>query len=141
MKRYPVVFPFLLQSEIPDFFKKWRLEVSSPGLERKLREKWHFKEALGKSIKVTAFSTGRAINIQTKREWKVSSFSGTLVSFEEDILKLKKDFVYWEVSYKQIKQARLILLLLGSGGQVKKSTNGKIRTKKIKTKKLKKRRN
>ena len=33
---------FLLQSQIPDFFKKWRLEVSSPGLNRKLREKMAF---------------------------------------------------------------------------------------------------
>lgn len=132
---------FLLQSEIPDFFKKWRLEVSSPGLEKKLREKWHFKESLGQDVRITAFSHGRAVNIQTKREWKISSFSGTLISFEEDILKLRKDSVYWEVSYKQIKQARLVFVLMEPDNQVKKSRHGKITYKKIKAKKLKKRRN
>ena len=34
---------FLLQSEIPYLLEKNRLEVSSPGIEKQLREKWHLK--------------------------------------------------------------------------------------------------
>lgn len=135
---------FLLQSEIPDFFKKWHLEVSSPGLERKLREKWHFSEALGRDMKVTAISPAKAVHIQTKREWKTSSFSGKLISFEENILKLSKGFIYWEVPYSQIKQARLVFMLPELNNQIKKSKPGKTTQKKVKDrkpKKLKKRRN
>ena len=42
---------FLLHSELPYLLEKNRLEVSSPGIEKQLREKWHFEESIGKSIR------------------------------------------------------------------------------------------
>ena len=92
-------------------------------------------------MRITAFSSGKAVNTQTKREWKVSSFSGILISFEGEILKLKKDFIYWEISYKQVKQARLVFLLMESSDRDKKPRRGKTTAKKTKIKKQKKRRN
>jgi ribosome maturation factor RimP len=32
--------------------QQYYLEVSSPGIERRLRQSWHFKEELGKKVKV-----------------------------------------------------------------------------------------
>ena len=109
---------FLIQTQIPDFFKKWNLEISSPGLERKLREKWHFKEALGREIKITAFSPGRGSCGQTGEEFQAFSFSGRLISCQEDpaeredMITLKKNKTLWKIPYNQIKQARIVFLLL-----------------------------
>lgn len=112
---------FLLRSKIPDFFKKWHLEVSSPGLERKLKQKWHFKEALGEEVKITAFLPTRAFDTQTKREWETRAFSGRLAELKEDSVKLIKGFIEWEVPFTEIKQARVVFLLPAKAHQVKQS--------------------
>ena len=121
---------FLLQSEFPDFFKKWQLEVSTPGLDRKLREKWHFSEALGQEVKITAYEPVTALNSQTKREWKTHSFSGKLLSFKEDVLTFKKDCIYLEVPFSQIKSAQVVFLLPQPVNQVKQSRHKKAKAKK-----------
>lgn len=123
---------FLIQSQFPDFFKKWRLEVSSPGLDRKLRERWHFKESLGLEIKIKTFEPVRGVHTQTKREWRTASFTGELISFEGDILKLQKEFVQWEVPFLQVKMAQRVFLLPDSSHQVK---HTKRKSKKTKRKK------
>ncbi len=51
---------------------KYRLEVSSPGIERKLLKKEHFISSVGENIKGKEFSTEK--------------FKGKLLSFEDDIL-------------------------------------------------------
>ena len=54
---------------------KYRLEVSSPGIERKLLKKEHFLCSIGENIKGKEFSTEK--------------FKGKLLSFEDDILTLQ----------------------------------------------------
>ena len=121
---------FLLQSHFPDFFKKWKLEVSTPGLDRKLREKWHFSEALGQEVKIIAHEPVTAVNSQTKREWETLSFSGQLHSFKEDILTLNRDCIYLEVPFLQIKSAQVVFLLPQLVNQVKQSRRKKTKAKK-----------
>ena len=118
---------FLIQAQIPDFFKKWNLEISSPGIERKLREKWHFQEALGREVKITALSPGRGNCGKTGEKFKAFSFSGKLISCQEDkltredILTLKKNKILWKIPYNQIKQARVVFLLPHPPKTVKKA--------------------
>jgi len=50
----------------------YRLEVSSPGIERKLTKKEHFIYSIGENIKGKEYST--------------ETFRGKLLSFEDDIL-------------------------------------------------------
>ena len=54
---------------------KYRLEVSSPGIERKLTKKEHFLGSIGENIKGKEYST--------------ETFKGKLLSFENDILTLQ----------------------------------------------------
>ena len=70
-------------------------------------------------MKIKTFVPVRGFHTQTKREWKTASFSGELVSFEEDILKLKKDFIQWEVPFSEVKMAQRVFLLPEPHNQVK----------------------
>jgi len=56
---------------------KYRLEVSSPGIERKLTKPQHFKGSIGELIKGKEYSTEK--------------FKGKLLSFENDTLTLEDD--------------------------------------------------
>ena len=56
---------------------EYRLEVSSPGIERKLTKKEHFMGSIGDNIKGKEYSTEK--------------FKGKLISFENDILTFEED--------------------------------------------------
>ena len=99
---------FLLKSEIPDFFKKWRLEVSTPGVERRLRMKRHFKESIGCEVKIQARSPLRAFQMQTQKERHVAVFSGRLISFEKETAKLINNGTEWSAPFEEIKTAQRV---------------------------------
>ena len=99
---------FLMRSEFPELLKTHRLEVSSPGLDRKLREKWHFTESLGRKIKVTLFHPVKGVHLKTGQECYSHSFSGILESFSGDILKVKGDLREWKAPLSEIKTAQAV---------------------------------
>lgn len=69
---------FLLDSEDP-IPTQYFLEVSSPGLERSLREEWHYKAQLGKKVKVVLTAkTG------TVKELGKKNFVGLLQKADTD---------------------------------------------------------
>ena len=92
---------FLLHSEIPYLLEKNRLEVSSPGVEKQLREKWHFEEAVGKAI---YFTTHSSVKIAGKRKsFQTRSFTADLISVSNETLHLKhskSEFVYSSIRNK-----------------------------------------
>ena len=99
---------FLLHSELPYILESHRLEVSSPGIEKRLREKWHFEESVGKTIKLTSDSPVKAQNTKTGASFLSRSFTANLISVSEETLKLRKDFTEWSVPLSEVKSARLI---------------------------------
>ena len=69
---------FLLDSEDP-ISTQYNLEVSSPGLERTLREDWHFKAQLGKKIKVVLTA-----KTDTVKELGKKNFIGVLQKLDNE---------------------------------------------------------
>ena len=67
------------------------LEVSSPGIERKLKKKEHFICSIGEKVKVKDFST--------------DIFKGTLILADEDKIVIKTEFGEEELSYDNILSA------------------------------------
>lgn len=117
---------FLMRAECPELLKSHRLEVSSPGLERKLREKWHFVESVGLKIKVSLFHPVKGVHLKTGKECQSSSFSGTLESLHDEVLKVKGDLQEWQAPLSEIKAAQVVLADLfnkadGSKGGAKKN--------------------
>ena len=97
---------FLLQSELPYLLEKNRLEVSSPGIEKQLREKWHFEESVGRAIHLTTHSL---VKIASKnRNFQTQSFTADLVSVSNDNLHLRYSRSEFSIPFSEIKNAKLV---------------------------------
>ncbi len=74
------------ESEIPG--GAYMLEVSSPGLERVLKEPRHFEKAIGKKISVKTFAPLLDFNPAVPDLGKAKQIQGKLLSFDEKGLKV-----------------------------------------------------
>lgn len=110
---------FLLHIELPHVLENRRLEVSSPGIEKQLREKWHFEESIGKMMRLTALSPVAAQNVKTGKSFSSQSFQARLISISEQELKLKNDFLEYSIPFSKIKSAKLIFTAPGRAGKSK----------------------
>ncbi len=90
---------FLFLSEnIPDM----DVEISSPGLERKLTHNWHFQSALGKKIKLQTYQS------VLYDERQKTSLKGNLHSCSEQGIVVNDGDRDWTVSLSNIKSARIV---------------------------------
>ena len=64
------------------------LEVSSPGIERKLRTKEHFKASVGEKVKVKDFAT--------------ETYKGELIFADDQKIIVKTEFADEEITYDSI---------------------------------------
>ena len=100
---------FLLRSELPYLLEKNRLEVSSPGIEKQLREKWHFEESIGKPV---YFTTHSLIQISGKNQpFQTRSFTADLLSISNETLHLRYSKSEFSIPLSEIKSAKLIFKL------------------------------
>lgn len=76
---------------------RYDLEVSSPGMDRKLTQAWHFEKAVGERVKLTYLDGERQIK---PYEGKLIGVEGTRLSFEN----AKGP---WEVDFAQVQKARI----------------------------------
>lgn len=87
-----------LQLDVSDFISQaYDLEVSSPGLDRKLIEPWHFSEVIGQSIKMTC----------EKNNNRNASIKAKLLKVNNEGVSLDKEgfeLIKWE----QIKKAQVL---------------------------------
>ena len=102
---------FLIRTEFPEILDQKRLEVSSPGVEKQLREVWHFEEAVGKTIKVITTSSVMSVDDKSQKTIESPSVTADLVSVEEDEIHLKEDHRKWVIPFSKIKQAHIVFLL------------------------------
>lgn len=101
-------FSFLLGMEFSELLKSWRLEVSSPGIEKKLREKWHFEESLGEVVKIKTYEPVQSKNKNTNKVSYTESLRGQVVSFSKDVLKLEEEGRECEIPFSQIKSGQVV---------------------------------
>ena len=99
---------FLLDTELPHVLEKRRLEISSPGIEKQLREKWHFEESIGKTMKLTTTSPVKAQNTKKGTSFHSQSFTANLISISRQSLHFKKDFVEFSIPFSKIKICQII---------------------------------
>ncbi|MFA9372564.1 MAG: ribosome maturation factor RimP [Poseidonibacter sp.] len=70
---------------------KYKLEVSSPGIERKLRNKQHFMASIGEKVRIKDIAT--------------EVFKGELLSADENKIVLKTEFGEEKIEYGSILSA------------------------------------
>ncbi len=110
---YRVSHGISLQLDVEDIVTfSYDLEVSSPGIERSLRELWHFERAIGELIKVTLTHSMPLIENSSKM---IRSFQGNLVSVENEILKFKIEdqnslSADIQIKFDQIEKAKVVFL-------------------------------
>jgi ribosome maturation factor RimP len=63
---------------------RYELEVSSPGVERVLRERWHYEKAIGKTLSLKSFAPLADFNPGRPELAKVRTLTGLLKSVEEN---------------------------------------------------------
>lgn len=89
----------------------YELEVSSPGLERPLRAKWHYEKVAGKTIKVKTkefvdFPGGELVS--GKKRPPVKSLQGKLLGTTDDLIRVEAEGVEWQIPYNNIHKANLV---------------------------------
>ena len=85
--------------EVEDTIKQaYRLEVSSPGLNRPLFRLEHYTGVVGKTIKCRL-----RVPMSDRK-----NFKGTLVNIDGDILFLNVDGIEWQVDFNNIEKANLV---------------------------------
>ena len=83
----------------------YELEVSSPGLERRLKEVWHYQQALNKKVEVKANKDLTPVGLEKP---KVKSFKSTLVNADDEKAYFEDENFNWEVNYSDIHKAKVI---------------------------------
>lgn len=78
----------------PPTDEKYFLEVSSPGLERKLSKVEHFKLSLGETIKVKTKEKAEIIaKLISADDEKITLEDGTILNYAD--IKSTKTYIYW----------------------------------------------
>lgn len=87
------------------------LEVSTPGLERKLSKTWHFDLAIGKTVQVR---TNEFIPVpegaQFKSPPRLKTIVGELISATDDEVVLKKDDLNWVINRNLLHKAKIVFV-------------------------------
>ena len=94
---------FLLQSEN---VKDMELEVSSPGLERKLKQQQHFQTAIGKKIKVHTYQP--VIYTDNDKKHKTNTLRGRLKSCSKMNILVHDGTQDRKLNLKDIKTAHVV---------------------------------
>jgi ribosome maturation factor RimP len=81
----------------------YELEVSSPGLERTLREPWHFSAVVGSPIKVRTKES-----LTADKKAKVKQVTGSLVAVAENEIVVDDQKKEWRIAFDNIHKANLV---------------------------------
>jgi len=77
--------------------QRYRLEISSPGLDRPLVTEAHFERFIGEKVRVTLYAP-----VEGSRK-----YTGILTEFEQDNLRLNCDGVVVNLPFSSVAKARL----------------------------------
>lgn len=96
---------FLFQSEGMEDIE---CEVSSPGLERKLKKDWHFEAAVGKTVKVQTSQTIFCYDEKSGTKRQTKMLTGQLHKYQDQTLDISDGFLEWTVPLSIITKANVV---------------------------------
>ena len=92
---------------IPDAYI---LEVSSPGLERKLKKDKDFRRSIGNDVDIKFFKARKLPAGRNGKEVHVKELTGTLKSFTKDTITVETEFIEnYEIPRAEISTVRLAI--------------------------------
>lgn len=95
--------------DVEDFISgSYHLEVSSPGLERKLNQVWQFKKALSERVRVKLVAAKRWNESESEVGPSQQTMEGTLFSVDENQIELREGRKFCQISWPEIMRAQLV---------------------------------
>lgn len=113
----------LLDVEDPIPGGAYNLEVSTPGLDRALKQPWHFEKVQGKKIWFKTAKPMEAFGVQSKKFKAAKSLTEVLGGADGDGIRLKLEEEEILIPYSAIEKAKLVFEVEEKGQ--KKSHNQK----------------
>jgi ribosome maturation factor RimP len=100
----------------------YELEVSSPGVDRRLSATWHFQKVLGQEVRISTISPIPVPEGVERPEGKGGplSIDGELMAIEDEFVLVKKQEVQWKIPRRIIRQAKVKFDFQAGRGQKKK---------------------
>lgn len=86
----------------------YNLEVSSPGLERVLKQKWHFEKTLNKQVFVKTFAPLLDLNPEVPELGKAKQVTGELTQVTDSGVQVKWNEKLVNVPFDQITKAHAV---------------------------------
>jgi ribosome maturation factor RimP len=105
----------------------YSLEVSSPGLERVLKQKWHYEQMVGKQILVRTFAPLLDLNPEVPELGKAKQLTGELSQVNETGVQIKWNEKFVNVPFEQITKAHSVFEF---GSPADKNPKNKLKNKK-----------
>lgn len=98
----------LLDVEDPIPGGAYNLEVSTPGLDRSLKQPWHFAKVQGKKIWIRTSKSLEALGVQNKKLKAAKQISEVLAASDENGVRflIEEENVF--VPYSEIEKAKLV---------------------------------
>jgi ribosome maturation factor RimP len=92
----------------------YNLEVSTPGLDRNLKKKWHYEKAIGKKVYIKlAKSLGSigAVSAEQKGLFAMKQFDDTLKAIDDEFAYFDIKNIDVKIPLSQIEKAKLVFEL------------------------------
>lgn len=96
----------------------YQLEVSTPGLDRHLKQAWHFSRVIGKKISVRTKQHFSQYGVTDKRWMSAKSIESVLLGLENDQLIFQENGLELRIPVNGIEKAKLVFEIIK--GQKKK---------------------
>lgn len=120
-----------LQLDVEDLIPggSYQLEVSSPGLDRKLVEPWHYQTVIGQSVKVWLHRALGSIaegDASIPAQWgKTQTLSGIVESADEKELKIKVEESVLVIPFVEVEKAKAVVEFGGAAKPTGKNKKAK----------------
>lgn len=104
---------------------EYNLEISSPGLERRLTKAWHFEEVIEKKIKVKSKSPFELLEGEYKPRNMPKHVTGLLKKIKDKNITIEADNCLWGLNIDELFSAKVIFELQPSKESQNKKGNSK----------------
>jgi ribosome maturation factor RimP len=86
----------------------YELEVSSPGLERKLSERWHFEGAMGKTVRIKVIEAKKWVQGSTELGAAQMTLQGILAETNENDFEIRDGDNVCRIAWSEMVRAQLV---------------------------------
>jgi ribosome maturation factor RimP len=93
----------------------YNLEVSTPGLERNLKEPWHFQKVIGKKVWLKTQQPLETYGVKNKKNLSSKQLSAVLLAADDQLLELEADDEKVKIPISAIEKAKLVFEMKEKG--------------------------